>query len=215
MYYTIYRIINRVNSKFYIGKHQTENPYDEYLGSGKFLKTAIKKYGRKNFTKEVLFVFFTEDEMNFKEAELITEDLIKNPLCYNAGLGGEGGPHFKGCKHSEETKQKLRVIATEKGKKVSSETRQKLSENNWAKRDPEAQRAHAKLAGKVGSSRSKRNPEKTSASLKEYYSNNPCKTKGSVKPKKTCPYCGKQGAKNTMVRWHFDNCRDKSSPRVN
>lgn len=155
MFYTIYRTTNTVNGKYYLGKHQTENPNDDYLGSGLALKSAIKKYGRKAFTKEVLFVFDTEEEMNLKEKELITEELVSNKNTYNKGIGGEGGPHFKGRKHtpevrakfantmrgghlSEETKSKL--SEANKGRYVSEETKRKLSEKQKArwKRETEA-----------------------------------------------------------------------------
>ena len=99
MFYTIYKITNKINGKIYIGKHQTETPNDGYYGSGKSIKSAIKKYGKENFEKEVLFVFETEYEMNLKEKELITEDFVSRSDTYNLGIGGEGGPHFKGKKH--------------------------------------------------------------------------------------------------------------------
>ena len=99
MLYTIYKITNNINGKIYIGKHQTKNPNDSYYGSGKFIKAAIKKHGRENFTKEVLFVFSSEKEMNAKEKELITEEFVSRNDTYNAGIGGEGGPHFKYKQH--------------------------------------------------------------------------------------------------------------------
>ena len=45
MYYIIYQITNTINQKIYIGSHCTSNMNDKYLGSGKCLKHAIKKYG--------------------------------------------------------------------------------------------------------------------------------------------------------------------------
>lgn len=54
IYYIVYRTTNHVNEKFYIGSHQTKKINDGYLGSGKYLKKAIKKYGRKNFTRDIL-----------------------------------------------------------------------------------------------------------------------------------------------------------------
>jgi hypothetical protein len=44
------------------------------------------------------------------------------------GLGGEGGSHFKGKKHTEETKKRLSEIA--KRQVHSEETRKKISEAN-------------------------------------------------------------------------------------
>lgn len=32
---------------------------------------------------------------------------------------------------------------------------------------------------------------------------------GKVRNKVECPHCGKQGAMNTMSRWHFDNCLNR------
>lgn len=125
MYYLIYKTTNLINGKFYIGKHQTENKNDSYLGSGIALEKAIKKYGRNNFIKEILFECNSEEEMNQKEKEIITDDLIKNKNCYNIGLGGEGGAMFKGKHHTEETKQKLRE--KNKGRIFSKETREKIS----------------------------------------------------------------------------------------
>lgn len=54
----IYRIINNLNGKDYVGKrkHQdSDSPLEErYMGSGKLIKEAIVKYGRENFKKEIL-----------------------------------------------------------------------------------------------------------------------------------------------------------------
>ena len=52
-YHLIYCIANKMNGKIYIGKHTTKDPYDKYMGSGKLIIQAIKKYGislKKYFT---------------------------------------------------------------------------------------------------------------------------------------------------------------------
>jgi hypothetical protein len=141
MKYTIYKTTNLINNKFYIGKHQTENVNDSYYGSGKALKCAISKYGKENFKKEILFIFDNEEDMNKKEIELITEEFVKRNDTYNVGVGGEGGSHFKGKKHSEETIKKIKesikkvdfsnrkgIPAHNKGLKDSAETKKKKSE---------------------------------------------------------------------------------------
>lgn len=91
MYYIIYKTTNLINQKFYIGKHQTKNLNDNYLGSGNLLLKAIKKYGRKNFTKEILFQCSSLEELNNKEKEIVNEDIINDVLSYNIKIGGEGG----------------------------------------------------------------------------------------------------------------------------
>ena len=73
IYHIIYKTTNIVNNKFYIGKHSTTDLDDLYLGSGKYLIRAIKKYGCESFKKEILFIFKTENEAYDKEAELVTK----------------------------------------------------------------------------------------------------------------------------------------------
>lgn len=91
MFYTIYKTTNVINGKYYIGKHKTQNLDDDYLGSGKILNHAIRKYGIDNFTKEYLFIFDNEEDMNNKELELVNESFIKEDTNYNLAIGGKGG----------------------------------------------------------------------------------------------------------------------------
>lgn len=87
----MYKIYNQINCKEYTGKHQTKKLNDGYLGSGKHLLRAISKYGIDNFEKEILFVFDNEEEMNTKEAELVTEEYCNRIDTYNLCPGGKGG----------------------------------------------------------------------------------------------------------------------------
>ena len=91
MFYTIYKITNLLDGKIYIGKHQTKDLNDGYMGSGKHLKRAITKHGIENFKKEILFQFDNEADMNAKEAELVTEEFVKLATNYNICVGGQGG----------------------------------------------------------------------------------------------------------------------------
>jgi len=91
MNYVVYEVKNKVNGKTYIGKHQTDNIYDDYLGSGKYLKRAINKYGKDCFEKVVLYVFDNKKEMDDKEAELVNEEYVKDKNTYNLKKGGQGG----------------------------------------------------------------------------------------------------------------------------
>lgn len=91
--HTVYKVTNKLNGKFYIGAHSQKDNEDlyAYMGSGKLIIKVIRKYGKENFIKEILFSFDTPEEMFLKEAELITEDLINSDNCYNLTFGGDGG----------------------------------------------------------------------------------------------------------------------------
>lgn len=91
MFYTVYKTTNVINGKFYIGKHQTKNLDDGYLGSGKLLKYAIKKYSKSNFHKEIRYVCDNEQHMNVLEKILVVPDIEIN---YNLCHGGKGGFSF-------------------------------------------------------------------------------------------------------------------------
>lgn len=211
MHYTIYKITNLINGKIYIGKHQTEDLNDGYMGSGKRLALAIEKHGIKNFKKEILFQFDNEDDMNAKEAELVTEEFVKENTNYNLCPGGHGGWGYinstglnlrTGMIHSEDSRKKMghKGNTFKKGKKTSDETKEKLSGIMTEK-----------LKGKPKSEEHKR---KLSQSLKE---NKNLKGRKFPNRKKrdpiifdivNCPHCNKSGKKNAMKRWHFDNCKN-------
>jgi hypothetical protein len=91
MHYLIYKITNRIDNKFYVGKHKTKNKDDDYFGSGLLLERAVAKHGKENFTKEILFELPTEDAMNQKEADIVDEDFVMRDDTYNLKLGGQGG----------------------------------------------------------------------------------------------------------------------------
>lgn len=91
MYYLIYKITNIDSGKFYIGKHMTEDKNDSYIGSGKYLKFAQQCHGIDKFKKEILFECSSEEEMNRKEAEIVTLDFLEREDTYNIMPGGSGG----------------------------------------------------------------------------------------------------------------------------
>ncbi len=91
MLYTVYKTVNLLNGKFYFGVHKTENPNDEYHGSGTYIKRAVTKHGAQNFRKEVLFVYDDPEPAFAKEDELIQKYRGQDPLCKNLRKGGSGG----------------------------------------------------------------------------------------------------------------------------
>lgn len=90
-YFYIYEVINLINGKTYIGQHITNDLEDGYLGSGKALKAAIKKYGRKNFKKEIIVFANGAASLNFIEKCLVPLWWAELPTNYNMMEGGNNG----------------------------------------------------------------------------------------------------------------------------
>lgn len=86
----IYKIINKINGRWYIGKHNGKDP--NYMGSGKLLKQAQNKYGVKNFEKIILETVDSEQKLNEREQYWIAKtNAVNDPQSYNLAHGGEGG----------------------------------------------------------------------------------------------------------------------------
>jgi group I intron endonuclease len=138
----IYKTTNLVNGKIYIGQDSNDNP--KYLGSGKILALAIKKYGTDNFKKEILERCISKEQLNVMEIYWIHKlDSMNSNVGYNISIGGHGGnlgplvnkkisdsvsklytdPAYI-C-NSKEFKQRL--SDSQKGRVVSEDTRIKIS----------------------------------------------------------------------------------------
>ena len=78
MYYFIYKTTNKINGKYYIGMHKTDDLEDGYLGSGTYFSRALEKYGKENFEREILEYCNSDEEMHNAEARYITEDVVND-----------------------------------------------------------------------------------------------------------------------------------------
>ena len=105
-YYYFYKITNNINGKYYYGVHSTDNLDDGYMGSGTYLHRAYNKYGESNFTKTILKYFDNKDEMYTYERQVVNEELVNDPNCYNIKFGGEIG--FQGLVFTDEHRQHMR-----------------------------------------------------------------------------------------------------------
>lgn len=100
----IYRITNHINGKTYIGQHRYTNLNDSYMGSGKLLMLAIKKYGLCHFSKEILISdITTREEADKEEIKMIALERKNGHSEYNIVDGGQG---FRGH-HTDESKRKI------------------------------------------------------------------------------------------------------------
>ena len=209
MHYYLYEIKNNINNKIYVGVHKTKVLDDGYMGSGKVIKSAIKKHGIDNFTKIILETFDNRESMFAREKEVVTDEFLSRDDVYNLRLGGDGGYDFihknnlhhgfTGKTHSDDTK----IAISEKlsGIPLSNTHKEQLKKNNWARKDPIKQKEHARQnAILTNSLRTADTLQSISNSVKENW-----KLIEDVK----CPHCSTTGRGGTMKRWHFDNCKKR------
>lgn len=118
----IYQITNLINNKKYIGSSK-KDPKENwgYYGSGKLIKNSIKKYGKKNFKKEIL----AESKHDIKKLEkkFLEEVDAKNSPDYYNMTNDAVGSNFHSKEGKKSRSEKL------KGRKLSKETREKISKN--------------------------------------------------------------------------------------
>lgn len=102
-YHYVYQTKNLINGKTYIGRHSTNDVRDGYMGSGKMLQRAFKKYGKNNFVITILSFFDTYEEAVEEEKFLVTREyceLIDNYNIVEGGsnpvMYGENNPSWKG-----------------------------------------------------------------------------------------------------------------------
>lgn len=102
MYGYIYKTINMIDEKVYIGKHTNEyvrknNCIDpKYFGSGKVITNAIAKYGVDKFKCEILEWCDSLENLNNREKYWINYYMTNYPTtCYNLAEGGSGGNNLK------------------------------------------------------------------------------------------------------------------------
>ena len=110
MYNYVYRLTNKINNKIYIGCHQTNNLDDGYMGSGKVLLLAQKKYGIENFQKEILSFYPDAESMFEAEKKIVTREFISKDNNYNLAEGGGNGFSGYACYSSKERSKKLSDI---------------------------------------------------------------------------------------------------------
>jgi len=80
-----------ITGKYYIGMHSTDNIEDGYIGSGKRLWYSVRKYGKENHKVEILEYLPNRKSLIDREISIVNESLLKEELCMNMRLGGEGG----------------------------------------------------------------------------------------------------------------------------
>lgn len=114
----IYITTNIINGKQYIGQHNGLLN-DSYIGSGVALLTAIKKYGKANFKKEILQICLTQEELDNAEKYWIKKyNAISSKKFYNIAEGGLGGNPIAGLSEEREAERRRKISESLKGEKI-------------------------------------------------------------------------------------------------
>lgn len=160
--YYIYLITNKLNSCNYIGKRccpETKTPETDisYMGSGVKIKKDQQELGIENFSKDILAICHSNDEINILETEFIKQYRAVGKAEYNIADGGEGGylgeewyrrtwnachnpeysekirqalkysEKYQSIIHSKEHSDKIKEIKRKNPHKHTEETRKKMS----------------------------------------------------------------------------------------
>ena len=220
----IYKTLNTLNGKYYIGMDVKNNP--NYLGSGTLLKKAIEKYGKDSFKKVILEQCTSVEHLKEQEKYWIsTYNACSDRKSYNISTGGTGGDTFTYNPDKEMIREKLQA------RRHTEATKKRISENNWQKHNPghrtgtkwsEEQRSKmaAYLAKKGSPMKGKTHTEEAKQKNREKHLGKKLSEetkdkmrasskKGYVYEKQVCPHCNKEGGGNTMKRFHFTNCKNK------
>lgn len=88
----VYLTTNLINGKKYIGLKTSNIFLENYFGSGKLIRLALKKYGEENFKVEILEECDTIEELRECERKWIKKfDAQKSSEFYNIAEGGQWG----------------------------------------------------------------------------------------------------------------------------
>ena len=168
----IYCITNKVTGKQYVGQcvHSVDDS-SNYYGSGIYIKSSLKTYGKDNFIKEILEELEEPNKAHLNEREMfwIKEKNTKFPNGYNLTDGGEG---CRGLTEEsiEKIREKNKLLVGEKnsryGKKNSVEHNRILREVNLGRVQTEETKEKIRKA-KLGTRRSKESIEKWKDTVKK------------------------------------------------
>lgn len=195
-HYLVYKTTCLITGKFYVGRHQTKNINDGYMGSGTLLLEAICKYGRENFITEVLVSCSDVKQMKLAERILVVCD---PEVSYNVYPGGGGDfRHLNAVKTFDERSRQGR-----RAQALHPELRNNLVPATSAQAQ-KAVKTMRRLYGEGYFSSIASKPKSREHRLR--ISQALRLRGGSAQARVLCPHCGLVGGERAMRRWHFAKC---------
>lgn len=179
-----------------------------------FLKALIK-YGFDNFKWEILAKCDSREQANVLEKKFIREHGgISNPLVYNET---EGGHTFKTRIWTQEERLLYSNRAKETNLNKKGSTPENIAKNvETRKKTGVYNRLSERQKGENNVAKKSEVRNKIAESVKKLWENQEYRDNQKRKhlennPIVNCTHCGKEGRKQIMMRWHFDNCKYKSN----
>lgn len=153
-FHIVYKTTNLINGKIYIGFHSTNNINDGYIGSGKALKWAINKYGKENFSREILYYCADREAARLLESTIVDKKFLARNDTYNLVEGGTGVASQYGADNHRYGKpainRKAVTAVHTDGTKLNCESIQELSEVIGIARGNIRNLINKKIVGKRG-----------------------------------------------------------------
>lgn len=180
-----YLIVNTITNQKYYGARWSSNCHPDdlwktYFTSSKYVKQMIEEYGLDAFKFEIRKTFDDVDSCRKWESTVLRRlKVTTNENWINKNINGIFLPYGK--QSQEQVKKrisKLKQTLKQNPRKLSEETKQKISKSSKGKEKP---------------------------MTKEHIEKLHCHTNNSSIV--TCPHCGKSGQFTNMKRWHFDRCK--------
>ena len=215
----VYIWIHGPTGKWYIGSRTAKGCHlnDGYITSSRLIKPLIDK-NPTEWAREIIKTGTPSEMFNLECTLLELLDAKKDPKSFNQH-NGDGKFTRAGITVSEETRKKQSESikgdrhpnkgkpGPNKGKKASDETRKKQSIAKIGKKRPPFK---PETREKIGAAKRGQNHPSYGKSLSEEHKQK--LREALVGKKKTlviCPHCGKAGGGGSMVRHHFDRCKNK------
>lgn len=194
----LYVTTNLITGKKYIG--QTTSTRKDYFGSGKIITDAIRKYGKKNFSREIIYSG-TWEEVDLLEALYIEKyNAVNSDEYYNLKEGGHEG------RHNPNSSKKMSIARLGKtyeeiyGEQEAERQRHLRRECNTGENNPFYGKKHSDETIKV---------IKQKRAIQEITEESNKKRSEAIKqlPKYECFKCGELYFKRNLVQHHNEKCR--------
>lgn len=200
-------------------KLPNEDLWVNYFTSSKYVKEFRKIHGEPDFIKIDKTFDNISDALNYEKHKLLLEDVLNNNRWINKGLGGYINPsimkeRFKtGTHHFQKPgfRSKLQQERVKNGthnllgkrnpihKRIKDGTIHTLTKE-WSEFQSNIQKERIKNGTHhfldIGFSKNIQQSRLQNGTHQnqKYY---------------VCPHCNKKGKSPAMIRWHFDNCKNK------